>query len=75
MTRSHHLTNASIHTLPAATLRRRDRILGLVATVELWLERRRQRRELLKLNEHMLKDIGLSHSDAVREGFKPFWRA
>jgi uncharacterized protein YjiS (DUF1127 family) len=47
----------------------------LLATVERWAERHRQRRALLALNDPMLKDIGLSTADAWREGSKPFWRA
>ena len=35
----------------------------------------RQRRELLALDDRMLKDIGLSRADAFREGSKPFWRS
>jgi uncharacterized protein YjiS (DUF1127 family) len=48
---------------------------GLLATLERWAERHRQRRALLELNEPMLKDIGLSAADAWEEGRKPFWRA
>lgn len=47
--------------------------LRLVETVEVWAERRRQRRALLELSEHMLKDIGISRVDALREAGKPFW--
>lgn len=47
---------------------------GLLTQVQLWLERRRQRRTLLELNDHMLKDIGVSRADAWAEGQKPFWR-
>nr|WP_298412145.1 DUF1127 domain-containing protein [uncultured Halomonas sp.] len=36
--------------------------------------RRYSRRQLLELDLHRLKDIGLSRADAVREGRKPFWR-
>jgi uncharacterized protein YjiS (DUF1127 family) len=46
----------------------------LVARVEGWLERRRQRRALLALDDKLLKDIGLAPSDAWREAHKPFWR-
>lgn len=35
----------------------------------------RQRRALLRLDDAMLKDLGLSRVDALREGHKPFWRA
>jgi uncharacterized protein YjiS (DUF1127 family) len=49
--------------------------LSLLATLEGWAERRRQRRALLELSDHALKDIGLNRSDAFEEGSKPFWRA
>lgn len=43
-----------------------------------WLRRcyvvHRQRRALLALDERMLKDIGISRTDALQEGRKPFWR-
>ena len=47
---------------------------AVTAAGERWLERRRQRRALLELNDNLLKDIGLTRSDAYREGNKPFWR-
>ncbi len=43
-------------------------------TLELWDRRSRQRRELLLLNEHFLKDIGISAGEAYQEGKKPFWK-
>jgi uncharacterized protein YjiS (DUF1127 family) len=51
------------------------RVLGFLARIELWAERRRQRRALLELSDHVLKDIGISRSEALQEGRKPFWRA
>jgi len=39
-----------------------------------WLERDCQRRALLKLDDRMLGDIGLSRADVEREAEKPFWR-
>jgi uncharacterized protein YjiS (DUF1127 family) len=39
-----------------------------------WRDRSRQRRTLLRLDDHMLHDIGLSRSDVEREASKPFWR-
>ena len=35
----------------------------------------RQRRALLRLDDAMLKDLGISRVDALQEGGKPFWRA
>jgi uncharacterized protein YjiS (DUF1127 family) len=39
-----------------------------------WVEVHRQRRALLALSDDMLKDIGISRSQADFEGSKPFWR-
>jgi uncharacterized protein YjiS (DUF1127 family) len=46
----------------------------VVELVETWLQRRRQRRALLELSDHVLKDIGISRSEALQEGRKPFWQ-
>ncbi len=35
----------------------------------------RQRRALLRLDDAMLKDLGISRADALQEGDKPFWRS
>jgi uncharacterized protein YjiS (DUF1127 family) len=53
---------------------RRPSFAGVLATLERWAERRRQRRALLALGDSLLKDIGLSAADAWHEGRKPFWR-
>jgi uncharacterized protein YjiS (DUF1127 family) len=37
-------------------------------------ERLCQRRQLLALSDHALKDFGRSRCDAVSEADKPFWR-
>jgi uncharacterized protein YjiS (DUF1127 family) len=41
-------------------------ISSLVGAVERYLELQRQRRELLGLDDRLLKDIGLSRSDVMR---------
>lgn len=38
-----------------------------------WQELARQRQALLALDDRLLKDIGLSRADAVREARRPFW--
>jgi uncharacterized protein YjiS (DUF1127 family) len=43
----------------------------LIAT---WSERARQRRALAALDDHQLRDLGLTRSDAFRESSRPFWR-
>ncbi|MBI3994271.1 MAG: DUF1127 domain-containing protein [Candidatus Lambdaproteobacteria bacterium] len=45
-----------------------------VAALLAGLERARQRRRLMALDDRMLKDVGLSRSDAAAEYGKPFWR-
>jgi uncharacterized protein YjiS (DUF1127 family) len=40
-----------------------------------WRRRIRQRRELLRLPDAMLEDVGISRRDAWREARKPFWQA
>jgi len=49
---------------------------GMVVVAWLnWLERARERRQLLALDDRALQDFGASRADASREGTKPFWRA
>ena len=46
-------------------------------TCGLWIARSRQRRalfELGELNDALLKDIGVSQDEALREGAKRFWQ-
>ena len=38
------------------------------------LERARQRQALRALDDWVLKDIGLSRADVMRESDKPFWQ-
>ena len=40
-----------------------------------WVERAGQRHRLAELNDHMLRDIGLSRADVLAEATKPFWRS
>ena len=37
-------------------------------------DRQRQRRALLDLDAHTLRDIGITREEAVKEGLKPFWK-
>lgn len=43
--------------------------------LELWARRRRDRDALLRLDDYLLKDIGLNRYEAEAEWRKPFWRA
>jgi uncharacterized protein YjiS (DUF1127 family) len=50
-------------------------IEGMLASVRVWRERRRVRRELAAMSERELRDIGIYWSDIASETGKPFWRA
>lgn len=43
-------------------------------TVMQTLARRRDRMQLARLDQHMLRDIGLDADSAAKECAKPFWR-
>jgi uncharacterized protein YjiS (DUF1127 family) len=43
-------------------------------TVRAWAIRTRQRRALGALDRHLLRDIGLTPEEAMREAGKAFWR-
>jgi len=47
---------------------------GFGGAVRMWAERQRTRRQLNRLSDHMLRDIGISRGDASHEIEKPFWR-
>ena len=64
-----------VHSCPANPRRRAaGMMIGFMEALEMWLERKRQRRALLELSDALLKDVGLSRADAWREAGKPFWR-
>ncbi|CAO3410930.1 DUF1127 domain-containing protein [Azospirillum largimobile] len=77
VTRSSGTFAAAPGAVPAA-----DRVTR-VASRPLWrlldllfsaMERRKQRRALMGLDDHLLKDIGVSRSEVEQEVSKPFWR-
>ena len=50
--------------------------LGWTALLNEWLrwsERSRQRADLRDLDEHLLKDIGITRQQALDEANRPFW--
>lgn len=48
--------------------------LRATSLYQTWLSRLKQRRQLARLSDVMLKDIGISRSDADAEVSKPFWK-
>jgi uncharacterized protein YjiS (DUF1127 family) len=58
-----------------AGLRLMDRdLLRVIDRLSAMAERCRQRRALLRFDDAVLKDIGLSRADAWREASKPAWK-
>lgn len=51
----------------------RGRMNALLATPSLWVERHRTRRALAELDDHLLRDIGVTQAEAQIECAKPFW--
>ena len=47
--------------------------LRLLELLELWRRRWSDRRLLSGLDDRMLKDMGISSIDALKESSKPFW--
>ncbi len=45
----------------------------IVALVARWAQRSAQRRHLRELDDHLLRDMGLTRADVEREASKPFW--
>lgn len=66
---SHHYDNGFSFRRPLV-----QQLVLLWKTLELWQERSRQRRQLLELDDRLLKDIGVSRADVEREACKPFWK-
>ena len=60
-----------------ATWRRHGSIHPVAAAIALiarWLETARQRKALAALDNRTLRDIGITHVEAMREAEKPFWQ-
>ncbi len=49
-------------------------LLRAAAVMNLWYERHRQRQYLARLDDRLLRDIGIDRATAELEISKPFWR-
>ncbi len=45
-----------------------------IASLQLWMDRHEQRRQLANLPAHLLKDMGLDQDKVAEEIRKPFWK-
>lgn len=52
----------------------RQGLRSVWTAVQVWVTRRRARLTLARLDDHMLRDIGVTRSTATRECEKPFWQ-
>lgn len=52
----------------------RSKLSTLLALAWMCLQRRRQRRMLAELPDHLLKDIGITRSEAQLEARRAFWK-
>jgi|RhiMetdeSRZDD1v2_1073273.scaffolds.fasta_scaffold01200_7 uncharacterized protein YjiS (DUF1127 family) len=52
-----------------------SRIKECITFLSRVIARQRQRRELLRLDDYFLRDIGVSRADAIAEGRKSFWKS
>jgi len=46
---------------------------GFAFAVAMWTRRARSRRHLKRLDQHLLRDIGLTRHSAQCEAERPFW--
>ena len=73
-----HIAETRFHGAAAGTTGLRQTLgrllLRAVAVINLWYERGRQRRDLARLDDRLLRDIGIDRASVDREILKPFWR-
>lgn len=63
----------TLQTQPIGTLL--SRLFLIVTLPIIWHERGCHRRDLLTIEERLLRDVGLTRQDIELEASKPFWRA
>jgi uncharacterized protein YjiS (DUF1127 family) len=51
-----------------------ERLVRWIEAASGMFRRRRERQELLKLEDHLLADVGLTREQAEQEARKPFWK-
>jgi uncharacterized protein YjiS (DUF1127 family) len=63
----------TLQTQPTGTLL--SRLFLIVTLPIIWHERGCHRRDLLTIEERLLRDVGLTRKDIELEARKPFWQA
>lgn len=49
-------------------------LVKLNSIMNVWIKRQQQRKQLAQLEQHLLKDVGLTDEQVQREVSKPFWK-
>jgi uncharacterized protein YjiS (DUF1127 family) len=49
-------------------------VTAVLRAVQAWVMRHRSRQSLARLDDHMLRDIGLGRSEVQKECTKAFWQ-
>lgn len=62
-----------LQSLKVSSLARVNRIAEMIKQWRFWAQRQRQRRELMGLSDELLKDVGITRYDAMKEGQKRPW--
>jgi len=45
-----------------------------MTTLQRWMDRHSERKQLAQLDNHILQDLGLTRGQALAEASKPFWK-
>jgi len=48
--------------------------INVMATLQLWMDRHKQRKQLAGLEDYQLDDIGLTRAAMLTEVNRPFWK-
>ena len=64
----------TVKTVRPAAINGSGLVAKLLTTLLGWSARARERRSLYRLDDHLLKDIGLTRADVEREASKHFWQ-
>jgi uncharacterized protein YjiS (DUF1127 family) len=61
-------------TQPLTAITRNGGLASVLRAVQAWAVRHRSRQSLARLDDHMLRDIGLDRNEAQAECTKAFWQ-
>lgn len=69
---NHH--NNFSQSLSACNEKSYKSVYQITKKIKYWMERSHQRKQLAKLDDRMLNDIGLSREQVKKEISQPFWK-